>query len=416
MCLWRAAKGLAVAESSGSTEMMLAAAAQLGCTSIATMAHYYSANECLLCLPLQHDRYALAALCRAQRSRVWPIKRHEGIGRAQFHRNTRLLYRKSWLLNNELEADSASPLDKDIVLDTVLGFIGRGDYLYAGAVSRRWNGRYIKLCYHITTWRQQKLCTTYGSAVMTTARLQLALRSKLKIANLQEYPCALAQKVAQRSLEPQGVLTLARLHGMKWTEYFTLGAVRTNKLELLQWLVECGCPISYADALDVAVYFDHVEILAWTRSTKAVTWGQPLLQRSLELAGRAGSVHAAAWLRSQGAKWPTSFVTVDTSPNRASGNEYWLLSAVKWALANGCTWGNWRCQDLAPEHIFGTVSEGFGGAARMTLPNKKRDKTVYELFAWAHENGCPCTCEDPAAAAAALAQVAAGVAAAPGAA
>jgi hypothetical protein len=79
MCLWRAAKGLAVTESSGSTEMMLAAAAHLGCTSIATMAHYYSANKCLLCLPLQHDRYALAALCRAQRSRVCPIKRHEGI-------------------------------------------------------------------------------------------------------------------------------------------------------------------------------------------------------------------------------------------------------------------------------------------------------------------------------------------------
>eukprot|EP00953_Heterococcus_sp_UTEX-ZZ885_P035934 18535-Heterococcus_DN1.PRE.2 len=84
--------------------MMLAAAAHLGCTSIATMAHCYSADKCLLCLPLQHDRYALAALCRAQRSRVWPIKWHEGIGWAQFHRNTRLLYRKSWLLNNGLEA------------------------------------------------------------------------------------------------------------------------------------------------------------------------------------------------------------------------------------------------------------------------------------------------------------------------
>jgi hypothetical protein len=115
MCLWRAAKSLAVAESSGSTEMMLAAAAHLGCTSIATMAHCYSADKCLLCLPLQHDRYALAALCREQRSRVWPIKQHEGIGRAQFHRNTRLLYRKSWLLNNKLEAISPSlPLEQQL--------------------------------------------------------------------------------------------------------------------------------------------------------------------------------------------------------------------------------------------------------------------------------------------------------------
>jgi hypothetical protein len=173
--------------------------------------------------------------------------------------------------------------------------------------------------------------------------------------------------------------------------------------------VECGCPIKYPDAIAAAVYFDHVEILEWTRSTEAVTWDYALLQRSFEQAGRAGSVGAAAWLRGQGARWPDSFITVDTSPNIHFGNKYWMASTVQWAVANGCTWGDWQCQQLGLEYIFGKT--GMFGCGLEVLNSKQCDQTVYELFVWAHENGCPCTCEDPAAAAAALAESAAKVAA-----
>jgi hypothetical protein len=46
-----------------------------------------------------------------------------------------------------LADSSRSPLDDDEILDTVFSYVGIGDYIYTGAVSRRWKGRYTKLCY-----------------------------------------------------------------------------------------------------------------------------------------------------------------------------------------------------------------------------------------------------------------------------
>eukprot|EP00953_Heterococcus_sp_UTEX-ZZ885_P018053 10084-Heterococcus_DN1.PRE.5 len=133
--------------------------------------------------------------------------------------------------------DSASPLDKDIVLDTVLGFIGRGDYLYAGAVNRRWRGRYIKMCYKVRTQPQGlKLYTTLKSAVVTAARLQLALDSNLNIADLQKCSYRLGQLLVKHSFEARAVLTLAKCYGLEWSQHFTTIASRAQQLPLLQWL------------------------------------------------------------------------------------------------------------------------------------------------------------------------------------
>jgi hypothetical protein len=41
-----------------------------------------------------------------------------------------------------LADDGRSPLADDQILDTVFSYVGIGDYIYTGAVSRRWNGRY----------------------------------------------------------------------------------------------------------------------------------------------------------------------------------------------------------------------------------------------------------------------------------
>jgi hypothetical protein len=44
------------------------------------------------------------------------------------------------------QAVALSPLDRDEIFDTIFGYVGEGDYLYTGAVSRWWKGRYVKLC------------------------------------------------------------------------------------------------------------------------------------------------------------------------------------------------------------------------------------------------------------------------------
>jgi hypothetical protein len=51
-------------------------------------------------------------------------------------------------LTSSRSVQIAAPLDKDEVLDNVFGYVGGGDHLYVGGVSRRWRGRYMQFCAH----------------------------------------------------------------------------------------------------------------------------------------------------------------------------------------------------------------------------------------------------------------------------
>jgi septum formation topological specificity factor MinE len=107
-------------------------------------------------------------------------------------------------------------LDKD-VLDVVFSYVGLGDFLYTGAVCRRWRGRYIKLCYENAAEGQtEKLRTSYRSPLITAARLQLALDSGLKMTELQQHKRKFALAVATHLLDPISVLSLAKLYDMAW--------------------------------------------------------------------------------------------------------------------------------------------------------------------------------------------------------
>jgi hypothetical protein len=88
----------------------------------------------------------------------------------------------------------------------------------------------------------------------------------------------------------------------------------------------------------------------------------------------------AKWLRERGAAWPTSFVAHSGLWQLPNATRCWTVPAMQWALANGYTWAatNWQCQQLAPQlHIYA------GSKVR-----------AQQMFAWAHNNGCPCTCND----------------------
>jgi hypothetical protein len=106
----------------------------------------------------------------------------------------------------------SSPLDKDELLDTVFSYVGMGDYFFAAGVCRRWRGRYIKLCYKkAAADKVDKLCTTFRSALMTAARLQLAFNSGLEVEQLHDYE-DLASDIAIYSLEPIEALTVAKTY------------------------------------------------------------------------------------------------------------------------------------------------------------------------------------------------------------
>eukprot|EP00953_Heterococcus_sp_UTEX-ZZ885_P010042 5870-Heterococcus_DN1.PRE.2 len=69
-----------------------------------------------------------------------------------------------------LQDCSVSPLVRDDVLDHVFSYVGGGDHLYTGGVSRRWRGRYIQYCtQHSSAESDKKLVTRHRSVLMTEA-------------------------------------------------------------------------------------------------------------------------------------------------------------------------------------------------------------------------------------------------------
>eukprot|EP00953_Heterococcus_sp_UTEX-ZZ885_P016647 9351-Heterococcus_DN1.PRE.3 len=110
-------------------------------------------------------------------------------------------------------------------------------------------------------------------------------------------------------------------------------------------------------------------------------WTAAEMTSMLDTAGKRGELVALRWLRNCGAEWPSNFYSFYSSSDEIE--DHWDKDAAMWALANGCTWGDWQCEQLKQD-----VSE---------------DADVAVFFAWAHEHGCPCTCNGSNAAAAAAA-------------
>jgi hypothetical protein len=83
------------------------------------------------------------------------------------------------------------------VLDTVLSFVGIGEYYYVAAVCRNWRGRYMQLCAKTAVDLKHKFNTSQKSVVVTAARLQLALDYDLSIDTLLKKELILAKAIAE---------------------------------------------------------------------------------------------------------------------------------------------------------------------------------------------------------------------------
>eukprot|EP00953_Heterococcus_sp_UTEX-ZZ885_P034106 17689-Heterococcus_DN1.PRE.1 len=308
-----------------------------------------------------------------------------------------------------------SPLDKDDVLDVVFNYVGLGDFLYTGAVCRRWRGRCIKLCYEKAAKGQtEKLRSSYRSTLVTAARLQLALDSGLKMTKLQQHKYMFAVSVTKHSLDPICVLSLAKLYDMAWCTEQTSAAADMNTPQLLQWLHKCQCPWNVESVTATAVFSDNVEMLEFISSADGVGWAN--LKATMKLtdllwcAGRLQTLRAADWLHADGVQWPNNLYNIVCHKYTLSVNTYlshcWPLRTVKWAMSRGCTWGAWQCSKLAADNYYCACKNADHSDAAQFHTGCDVHQ-AQQLFAWAHENGCPCTCEADAAAAVAAAAVAA---------
>jgi hypothetical protein len=181
------------------------------------------------------------------------------------------------------------------------------------------------------------------------------------------------------SQQPIGVLTLAREHGAAWHHTMCVDAAFFGDFELLKWLRASGCQWN---ALSVALSAirgktgQYELILSWLLSV-VKQWSQMDKNELLFDAGVEYDTAALELMLAQGAEWPSSFIGAQ-EVNGETVPACWHYNAVAWALNKGCRWGNWRCQDLAPD-LYPT-EDGYRADA-------------INLFDWAHENDCPCTCE-----------------------
>jgi hypothetical protein len=235
--------------------------------------------------------------------------------------------------------DQIPALSRNDVLDTVLSFVGVGDYYYVAGVCRNWRGKYMQLCKQET--QEFRFNTSRESIVTTAAKLQLALDNGLLLDRLAHDESKLGAVVAKKSLEAIAVLTVARVYGLQWSTHLTQHAATYKKYELLDWLRRCGCPLNPDEIIDSAFDSDleHLKQLyelfgPWSAQRLTSLWCSAASSDKLE---------TIKWLREVGAVWPTCFYDSENTPWGACCS----CRCVQWAIANGSTWGTWRCQALA---------------------------------------------------------------------
>jgi hypothetical protein len=274
------------------------------------------------------------------------------------------------------------PLEKDEVLDEIFSFVGRKEWLYAGGVCRRWRGRYFSMCYKARASKTEPVYqTSHKSCFATAARFSLALETGLVLPDESEEG-NFFDDLSLFSQQPIEVLTLARVHAAAWHSTTCSDAALYGDFELLKWLHKSRCPWVVLDVAICAIrstQFRNELTLPWLFST-VKHWSQEDKNKLLVEAGIENDICAAELMLEQGAEWPSSFVGGRTELGE-SVRACWGYKAVAWALRKGCSWGEWRCQDLAPE-LYSSED------------NRKR---AANLFKWAHQHDCPCTCEASAA-------------------
>jgi hypothetical protein len=285
---------------------------------------------------------------------------------------------------------TALPLEEDEVLDEIFGYVGRLEWLYAGGVCRRWRGRYLSMCYKARASKADPVYQTrHSSSFATAARFSLALGNGLKMPQTDNEVGKFFDDLPKLSQQPIDVLTLARVHGAAWHSNMCTDAAYFGNLELLKWLHAAGCPwdafhVAFNSIRGKSQYSlagkQYERILHWLFTT-VEQWSQDEKNVLLFEAGLLLDAPALKLMRANGAEWPSSYigeqVVIDESVRAC-----WSHNSVAWALSNGFSWGEWRCQDLTPELY---VTQAW---------NRYR---AVNLFKWAHKNGCPCTCEAAAA-------------------
>jgi hypothetical protein len=215
--------------------------------------------------------------------------------------------------------------------------------------------------------------TLHSTSFATVARFELALDCGLRLRSKEAEEKAAVpffNELPKLSSDPRGILTVARVRGAPWHKTLTSEAAFYGEFELLKWLHRSGCgwrPLHVGCNLIKSSRSSEERLskLQWFKQQLGV---QQLKTKMLFEACVFGCIPIAEYLLSEGAQWPPTFYGFIAHPTRI----------VKWVTGKGCSWGTWKCQELAPERFA-----------------EHRREVAEVMFEWAHsgETGCPCTCK-----------------------
>jgi hypothetical protein len=188
------------------------------------------------------------------------------------------------------------------MLGVILQYVGRGDWLYAGAVSHRWSDLYREVCTaavqgkklwklagsgptRLSVFADQlaPTATLYKSAFQSLARLQWACANDLQLS-----AGALLPREAGRFADKQ-TLQRARSQGLPWTAAITEGAAIEGRRSMLSWLrTEQLCPCDERAVFLAALRRADTLMLDWLcKEEQAVERLNEALQERLNRDGEA---------------------------------------------------------------------------------------------------------------------------------
>eukprot|EP00953_Heterococcus_sp_UTEX-ZZ885_P020061 11215-Heterococcus_DN1.PRE.1 len=164
----------------------------------------------------------------------------------------------------KVAAETALPpeaLRRTDTLRVILQYVGRGDWLYAGAVSHRWCDLYREVC--TAAVRDRKLWKLLGfgpsrSAFQSLAKLQWACTYDLQLS-----AGAVLPREANKFADKQTLLW-ARAQGLPWIEDICEAATAAGRLSMLKWLHrDQGCPWSMRSVVRAALHNCDINTLNW---------------------------------------------------------------------------------------------------------------------------------------------------------
>eukprot|EP00953_Heterococcus_sp_UTEX-ZZ885_P034627 17912-Heterococcus_DN1.PRE.2 len=240
--------------------------------------------------------------------------------------NERLMSNAQASKKQHLATQSAhdAVVETDALVKRVMEFVGPDQYLFAASINRSCRQMQLVLGFEWaegSSSRKAKLRTSFTAALASPARLQWAFSSGLK--QKDGRTCSMAAYYNRLDIlqwaREQGcpwdmrtctwaaraghlhVLQWAREHGCPWGEFTCYNAAWKGHVHVLKWARAHGCTWYREDVLRVAAMHAGVDMLKWLQHNSGEPWSDADKATMLLHAGRRYDVRPAKWLRQLGA-------------------------------------------------------------------------------------------------------------------